>query len=155
MVMNTIRRALRERLCDQRRINLETDEVFDLLAVERRRELIRHVSYGIGPGETMEIGDAALYIASIENDKHPEEVTSQEENAARVSLHQAHLLKLDAADVVEWDRDAGTIARGPNVDPLAQLLGDVERATAAASSAARYLPEPSPKESSVSETYAA
>lgn len=138
MVVKRVVRALQNRLCTQRSISLSEDTVYALLSAKRRREVIRHIHYDISAGEAMDVGDAAVYVAAVENDKHPDEVTSKEREAAYVGLYQDHLPKLDDAGVVKWDRRAGTIERGDDLGALAQLLGDVENATAAASSAARY-----------------
>jgi hypothetical protein len=42
-----------------------------------------------------------------------------------VALRHVHLPKLDESDLVEWDDDAGTVARGPRfaeAEPFLQLL---------------------------------
>lgn len=154
MVVNTIRRALRDRLCKQGSINLSEDEVYGLLSVERRREVILYLAENLGTMDTVEIRDLSDYIAAIEQDKDPNQLTTDERHAVYVALYQDHLPKLDDAGVVEYDPRASTIARGEDIDALAQLIGTVERASAAASSAARYPLTVSAKQSSVSDTYA-
>ena len=128
MVVKTIRNALQRRILDSNSIGLQEDEVYKHLAVKRRRELIRHLAHDFTDSESVQIGKASMYIACMDNDKIPEEVTSDERKAAYISLYQEHLPKLDDAGVVEWDRRVGSIQRGEDIDALAQLLGEVERA---------------------------
>lgn len=39
-----------------------------------------------------------------------------------VELVHAHLPKLDGAEYVDWDRNSGTIGRGPRFDEVAPLV---------------------------------
>jgi hypothetical protein len=48
--------------------------------------------------------------------------TTADVATTRVSLHHADLPKLDDAGLIEWDRESGTVARGPNWGAVAPLL---------------------------------
>jgi hypothetical protein len=54
-------------------------------------------------------------------------IESVESPSAGVSLRHAHLPKLVALDLVDWDRDRRRVSRGPRfgvVEPLLDLLGE-------------------------------
>lgn len=47
----------------------------------------------------------------------------------KVQLYHAHLPKLEAAGVIEWDRETETVSRGPQfsaVEPVVRLLAENE-----------------------------
>ena len=80
-----------------------------------------------GPDE----GEIAERIAATEHDIEVRRVASGQRKSAYVSLLQCHPLKLDDAEVVEWDRRSGAIGRGTSVDELAVLIDAIERVCSA------------------------
>lgn len=54
-------------------------------------------------------------------------IDEQEARPLALELHHRHLPKLVDAGVVEWDRDAGTVTRGPTFEafePALRLVAD-------------------------------
>lgn len=87
----------------------ELDRVFDSLCHPSRRRILTLLG-DAGPGRADEVTlDAAA--AAVDGS----------DNAA-VELAHAHLPKLDGAEYVDWDRDSGTIRRGPRFDDVAPLI---------------------------------
>lgn len=73
-----------------------------------------------------------LLIAFLEQ-SHEEEISAPEEvhvgerdvEKLHVGLHHKHLPRLDALGFVDWDREAGTVSKGPNfseIQPMLELL---------------------------------
>lgn len=108
---------------------LSLDVVFDVLSNERRRRTIRYLL--AEPG-TITLGDLAEHIASLENGKPEEALTSTERKRVYICLYQSHLPKLDDADIVDFDGDRKTIETGDAVDQVTRFLPEEEDAEAAA-----------------------
>jgi hypothetical protein len=47
----------------------------------------------------------------------------------QILLHHVHLPKLSASGLVTWDRDAGTVSRGPRFDQVRPLLRSLRETT--------------------------
>ncbi|WP_143423184.1 DUF7344 domain-containing protein [Halegenticoccus soli] len=43
----------------------------------------------------------------------------------KVALYHTHLPKLAKAGYIEWDKDTGTVRRGPNFEEISQYLSQV------------------------------
>ena len=55
------------------------------------------------------------------------EYGERERDRLSIGLYHVHLPKLEAVGFVDWDRDTGTVARGPNFQefrPLVECLDD-------------------------------
>lgn len=71
-----------------------------------------------------------LLVALLEHNPQDEDsgvpvdvTTSDEElEKLRLEVSHTHLPKLEAAEVIEWDRDAGEVSKGPRFDELRPLL---------------------------------
>ncbi len=53
--------------------------------------------------------------------------TAQEDEVRELQLTHTHLPKLDDMSYIVWDRDHGTIVKGPNweeIEPVVRLLSD-------------------------------
>jgi hypothetical protein len=93
------------------------DDLFALLADEpRRRVLVSLLDVETG---SVPVGEAALTRGAA---AHPGGGAnaglnggpgSQSSSPAEVALRHVHLPKLDDSDLVDWDPEAGTVARGP------------------------------------------
>ena len=76
-------------------------------------------------------GEIAERIAATEHGIEVRRIASGQQKSAYVSLLQCHPLKLDDAEVVEWDRRSGAIGRDTSVDELAVLIDAIERVCSA------------------------
>lgn len=94
---------------------LPTSEVYHLLSNDRRRQVMDIVERH-GPIRKSELVDR---VAAAEFEDEP---SSQERKRILVSLHQAHLPKLEDAGVIQWDRD--TIRRANGLARVAEYRHD-------------------------------
>jgi hypothetical protein len=86
---------------------LTRDDLFLMLRNERRREVIHYLrDHDGGP---VDLRDLSEYIAALENDCDPEEVTYKQRKRVQTALYQMHLPKLAEQDIVAYDRRAGRI----------------------------------------------
>ena len=85
---------------------LSRDDLFSMLRNERRREVIHYLSDHEGP---VDLRDLSEYIAALENDCEPEEVTYKQRKRVQTALYQMHLPKLADQDIVAYDRRAGRV----------------------------------------------
>jgi len=83
-----------DKLCDS--------ECLDLLTSERRRTLLDHL---VDDARTHSLGSLATAVAGTERDADGQPPTEQ----VRISLHHAHLPKLEAAGVVDYDSQERTV----------------------------------------------
>lgn len=113
-----------ESVDDERTEELSLDVIFDVLRNRRRRLVIKAIESE--DGETT-LSDLAERIGGIENDKPPNALGAQERKRVYVGLYQCHLPRMDDADAVEFDKDRGTVERGPMADTyLSYLETDAE-----------------------------
>lgn len=95
---------------------LDEEELFDVLANDRRRHAIILLSEAGGPTH---LDDLAVEIAATEYDKHPDLLSAKERKRVRNTLYQNHLPKLERYTLVSVDgrnvvtpiRDIEDIAR--------------------------------------------
>lgn len=98
---------------------LPLSEVFGLLKNERRRIVLKFLKETEEPATT---SDLAEYVASQETEKPIVEVTSSERKRAYVGLYQCHLPKMDAMDVIEFNKPRGIVELGANADTVDPYL---------------------------------
>lgn len=79
----------------------EKGEIFELLSNHRRRYTIRFCKQN---GKAT-LAELAEYIAAIEQDKSPAEITSAERKRVYTSLQQTHLDRLENAGMIHYDGD--------------------------------------------------
>jgi len=91
------------------------DELFGILRSQRRRRVLRRLREADGDAT---LSDLARQVAAAENRKPVDALRSQEYKRVYISLYQTHLPKMDEAGVVEFDRDRGSVRRGPNADAV-------------------------------------
>jgi DNA-binding transcriptional ArsR family regulator len=96
------------------RSGLSRDVLFDLLRNRRRRLVMRY----LGEHDRAEIGELAEHVAAVENGTDPEALSSSERKRVYVSLYQSHLPKLAEAEVIDYDKERGTVGRSPSADLL-------------------------------------
>lgn len=83
-----------------------TEEVFAALSDARRRVLISILSERALP---LSEGTLATHIVAREQSKAIDDVTADERESVRATLHHHHLPKLEELDLVERRHDGGTV----------------------------------------------
>lgn len=113
---------LRSSGCD---LDLTDDEVFSLLANQRRR-LTATILMEV---ESVDLGVLAERIGGIEENVDPAEVDSSTRKSVYTSLQQVHLPKLDDADIIEFDKRSGTICQTENTKLFIEHAGTLQNDT--------------------------
>ncbi|NHN59142.1 MULTISPECIES: hypothetical protein [Halorussus] len=103
---------------------LSQDEVFEVLKSPRRRYALYYLRQ---EGGESELSDLTEQVAAWENETTPSALSTEQRKRVYISLYQTHLPKLDEANIVEYDRDAGVIRLGDRASDLDLYLGDVSR----------------------------
>jgi len=98
---------------------LSDDEIFDVLQNERRRYVLQYLRQHGGP---VSLGDLADHVAATEYDCGYDEVTSVQRKRVYTTLQQSHLPRMDEANIVSFDADAGVIATTPQTRELTVYL---------------------------------
>ncbi|MDZ5810225.1 hypothetical protein U4E84_02495 [Halorubrum sp. AD140] len=102
---------------------LSLDVIFDVLRNRRRRLVIQTLEER--DGETT-LSDLAEHIGGIENDKPPNALNAQERKRVYVGLYQCHLPRMDDAGAIDFDKNRGTVVRGPQADAYLTYLEQSE-----------------------------
>lgn len=107
----------------------DTDTLFHLLADENRRRIL----FSLCDTDSIRLPDAILPRGQARS-RHPggshsgptPEIGSDSDEGARrqmeIQLRHRHLPKLHQAGVIEWDRDTGTVSRGPRFEDIEPVL---------------------------------
>lgn len=98
---------------------LPLDQVFEILKNRRRREVLHYLE---GNGGTASLSDLAEHIAAIENDTTVQALTSSQRKRVYVGLYQCHLPKMNNMDIVEFDKNRGTIELSSNNEQVKSYL---------------------------------
>lgn len=98
---------------------LPLDVVYDLLSNERRRIVLRYLRSESG---TTTLGTLAERIASIENDKPVEALSSAERKRVYICLYQCHLPKMDDADAIDFEENRKTVDVGERFEDVTRFL---------------------------------
>lgn len=112
----------------------DLDEVYSLLASERRRNLCYHLleaNYGT-------VDRLARGIAALETDQAPREVSEEDERRVAVDLIHDHLPRLAEHDVLEFDARSGDVVAADGLEalrPFVKQAHEIEHET--------ELPDPS------------
>jgi len=101
---------------------LTKNDVFDILKNERRRAVVRYLLEHDGSAD---LSDVAEHVAARENGTDVRRLSSQERKRVRIALYQCHLPRMDAARVIEFDKDRGGIELRDVASQL-QVYLDVE-----------------------------
>ena len=94
-------------------VSIPLDQVFAILKNQRRRYVLQFLYEADGK---VSLSDVAEQIAAWENSKDIKQITSSERKRVYVGLYQCHLPKMDDAGAIEFDKNRGTVDRGPMVD---------------------------------------
>jgi len=103
---------------------LSKDTIFSMLSNQRRRYVLYYLNQYPG---TVSLRDLAERIAAWENDVAVADLDYKQRKRVYTSLHQTHLPKLDEAEIVEYDRDDGTITLADgaaDLDVYLELVGE-------------------------------
>ncbi|UPV76835.1 hypothetical protein M0R89_20420 (plasmid) [Halorussus limi] len=103
--------------------DLSDDQTYELLANARRRACVRHLRNreGRGPsdGAVVSVRDLADAVADSVADDGP--ASDGLRQSVYTSLSQHHLDKLDEWEVVRYDREARSVATGPNFEAVTRV----------------------------------
>lgn len=100
---------------------LDRDAIFDVLSNARRRYAIEYLKRHEA-GDEIELSDLVDYITACENDVSIAEVDYKQRKRVYSSLRQTHLPKLADCNLIEYDRDRGTIALSDAVSEVQMHL---------------------------------
>ena len=101
------------------------DDIFDLLSNHRRRMVLYYLRRN---GMSAEVNEIAAAVAAIENDTTVEELTDQQRKRVYVSLYQTHLPKMAEMNIIEYDKEGGTVELA-NQDAVDRYLTDGDQST--------------------------
>lgn len=85
---------------------LSRDELFDVLANQRRRCMLQ---FFLRSETKVEFSQVVDHIAARENDKSASEVTNEERKRVRTALRQNHLPKMERAGLIEHHESTNQI----------------------------------------------
>lgn len=97
---------------------MDVEEVIEAFNTERRRQAIDVLERD---GSTT-LGEMATQIAAWENEVETDAVTGPQRQRVYIAFYQRQCKKLDTAGVIEWNKNRGTIQRGPAFDHAAEVL---------------------------------
>ncbi|MEM4782394.1 MAG: hypothetical protein QXG03_12655 [Halalkalicoccus sp.] len=95
---------------------LSLDRTLDVLAVEYRRDVIKHLAAVDGS-----VGFETLVGRIVESG-------TTDRESARIALYHSHIPKLENGEVIEFDYDDGVVSPGPQLRSVAAALDAVETA---------------------------
>jgi len=107
----------------------DTDTLFNLLADEDRRRIL----FLLCDTGSIHLPDAILPRGQARSQRQgrnrsgpPSEIGSGSGERTRrqmeMQLHHRHLPKLQRAGAIEWDRNTGTVSRGPQFEDIEPVL---------------------------------
>lgn len=88
---------------------LAREDIFDVLSNERRRYALQYLEQH-SEDDVVEFSDLVEYIAACENDTTLAKVDYKQRKRVYSSLRQTHLPKMVDCNLIEYDRDRGTIS---------------------------------------------
>jgi len=95
------------------------DDAFEILRNPRRRHAIRILSRCDGP---IGLTELAREVASIENDKEPDDVSAAERKRVYISLYQCHVSKMEDAGIITYDDEERIVGLARSGGMLADVL---------------------------------
>lgn len=98
---------------------LSTDTLFDLLSNKRRRNVYHYLRQQDG---AVDIADLCDTVAAWEYGTTPDDLPKNKRQRVYVTLFQSHLPKLDEADIVEFDAEAGVVELSENAEDFEVYL---------------------------------
>ncbi len=108
---------------EEKRDSMHKDDFYNMLKNNRRRAVLRYVD--LFPEELpVEARTLSEEIAAYENDKTPNEISSDERQRVQIALYQTHLGQLDELDLINYNEDRKLIDQGPDLDIVTPELED-------------------------------
>lgn len=108
---------------DSTESSLSQDTVFDILSNSRRRYVLYYLRQ---QSEPVQVTTLAENVAAWENETDIESLEEQERKRVYVSLYQTHIPKLADTGLVEYDKDAGTVALADEASSMDEYLSQPE-----------------------------
>lgn len=113
---------------------MRTSSLFELLADDHRRRVL----VSLCQTESIRVPDGLRTRGAVQTSDSPsarkprDEETppaspSEPSRQLEVELIHGHLPKLESADLIEWDRETGTVSRGPAFEDVEPALGTILR----------------------------
>jgi hypothetical protein len=102
---------------------LPLDQVFETLKNSRRRQTLHYLNDNGGEAS---LSDLAEHIAAIENDVGVEAITSSQRKRVYVGLYQCHLPKMDDMNIIDFEKNRGTVELARNAAQLEPYLEENE-----------------------------
>lgn len=100
-----------------------TDEQYEVLSNRRRRYTIHALKQ---QDEVIEVGSLADQVTAWEEEVPIDRISREGRHSVYNSLRQIHLPKLDDTEIVEFDKDRGTIAPTAEIKDLEIYMEFVE-----------------------------
>jgi putative lipase involved disintegration of autophagic bodies len=107
-------------------VTISKDAAFHLLQNSRRRAVLRYLIER--DDEVYSMREVTEQVAAWENDTTISALTSNERQRVYIALYQSHLPKLDETDVIEYDRDRGTLSPTSLLSVFEPYLDEEHRA---------------------------
>ncbi len=104
--------------------NLDVDVAYHLLSNSRRRAVIRYFNNFEG---SVTLGELSTHIAASELDLNPENIEKSDSKRQNVYIglySHGHLDKLDANDIIDYDKDSGVIEEDQNLQVLTDKVAE-------------------------------
>jgi hypothetical protein len=100
--------------------SLSLEVIFETLSNRRRRCTLYYLRHVDGPVSIRELSEQ---LAAWEHGVEREQVTPKERKRLYTALHQTHLPKMDRLDIVEYDKNRGTVSLTDAIDAFDSYLG--------------------------------
>jgi len=103
--------------------SLSQDTAFEILSNSRRRYVLYYLRQ---QQEPVQLTALAEHVAAWENGTDIESLGNQERKRVYVSLYQTHVPKLADVGLVDYDKEAGTVALAEKGERMDQYLSEPE-----------------------------
>ncbi|SDN19906.1 hypothetical protein SAMN04487949_3638 [Halogranum gelatinilyticum] len=95
------------------------DTTFEILMNRRRRDTLEYL---LAHGGQSTLSDLAEHIAALENGIDVDHLSSSQRKRVYIGLYQCHLPRMDRADVVDFDKNRGTVVLRDEAEQLVEYL---------------------------------
>lgn len=110
----------------ERPADMDADEAHGLLQSERRRRVVEHLLAFVG--EPVPVDALATAVARAEHDRPADGLDADVREHVALTLDHSHLPQLEAAGVVVYDRQLGSVTATPRIEALEPYLAVGEAA---------------------------
>lgn len=104
-------------------VTIPKDDVFHVLQSGRRRAVMRYLLEHSGD-DRFTHGDIVDEVAAWEADTTVRQLSTDQRQRMYIALYQTHLPTLDKYDVIDYDRERGTVEPTPLLAVFEPYLGD-------------------------------